>query len=127
MMRFEKVLFFEKINLFDKVPGVILAALADISEELRLKEGTVLGLDEKANNNFYVLVSGIVEYYQRGEVVAEFVEGQFIGEMLSMPNFINTNLIKAKTDVIIIKLHKDQFYELLADNVKLAGQVLEYI
>jgi hypothetical protein len=127
MMRFEKVLFFEKINLFDKGPGVILAALADISEELRLKEGTVLGLDEKANNNFYVLVSGIVEYYQRGEVVAEFVEGQFIGEMLSMPNFINTNLIKAKTDVIIIKLHKDQFYELLADNVKLAGQVLEYI
>jgi hypothetical protein len=127
MMRFEKVLFFEKINLFEKVPGVILAALADISEELRLKEGSVLGLDDKANNSFYVLVSGIVEYFQRGEVVAQFVEGQFIGEMLALPNYINTNLIKAKTDVIIIKLHKDQFYELLADNVKLADQVLEYI
>jgi hypothetical protein len=127
MMRFEKVLFFEKIKLFEKVPGVILASLADISEELRLKEGTVLGLDDKANNNFYVLVSGVVEYFQRGEVVAQFVEGQFIGEMLALPNYINTNLIRAKTDVIIIKLHKDQFYELLADNVKLADQVLEFI
>jgi len=127
MMRFEKVLFFEKINVFEKVPGVILAALADISEELRLKDGAVLGLDEKANNNFYVLVSGVVEYYQRGEIVAQFMEGQFIGEMLSMPNYINTNLIRAKTDVIIITFHKDQFYELLADNVKLADQVLEFI
>ncbi|HYF69368.1 MAG TPA: cyclic nucleotide-binding domain-containing protein [Ohtaekwangia sp.] len=127
MMRFEKVLFFEKINVFEKVPGVILAALADISEEQRLKEGTILGLDEKSNNDFYVLVSGVVAYYQRGVEVAEFTEGQFIGEMLAMPNYINTNLIKARTDVIIVKFHKDQFYELLADNVKLADQVLEYI
>lgn len=127
MMRFEKVLFFEKINVFEKVPGVILAALADISEEQRLKEGTILGLDEKSNNDFYVLVSGVVAYYQRGVEVTEFTEGQFIGEMLAIPNYINTNLIKAKTDVIIVKFHKDQFYELLADNVKLADQVLEYI
>jgi ATP:ADP antiporter, AAA family len=127
MMRFERVLFFQKINIFQQVPGVILAALADISEELRLKEGAVVTLDEKGNHNFYVLVNGIVDYYYRGEVHKQFAEGQFIGEMVGAPNFVNTNLLIARTDIIIIKFHKNQFYELLSDNVKLADQVLEFI
>jgi CRP-like cAMP-binding protein len=55
------------------------------------------------------------------------VEGQFIGEMLGLPNFVNTNLLIAKSDVIIIKFNKNQFYELLSDNVKLADQVLEFV
>lgn len=127
MMRVEKVLFFQKISVFSKVPGVTLAALAEISEETRLKQGTVLTLDEKGNNNFYVLVNGTVDYYHRGEVIRQFHEGQFIGEMLSLPNFVNTNLLIAKTDVIVIQFHKDQFYELLSDDVMLADQVLESI
>lgn len=127
MMRFEKVLFFQKIDIFQRVPGVILAALADISEELRLREGAVVTLDEKGNHNFYVLVNGVVDYYYRGEVQKQFTEGQFIGEMLGLPNFVNTNLLVARTDVIVIKFQKNQFYELLSDNVKLADQVLEFI
>jgi CRP-like cAMP-binding protein len=127
MMRVEKVLFFQKIPVFSKVPGVTLAALAEISEEVRLKKDTVLTLDEKGNNNFYVLVNGTVDYYYRGEVIRQFLEGQFIGEMLSLPNFVNTNLLIAKSDVIIIQFHKDQFYELLSDDVVLADQVLESI
>ncbi len=127
MMRVEKVLFFQKIPVFSQVPGVTLAALAEISEEIRLKQGTVLTLDEKGNNNFYVLVNGVVNYYHRGEVIRQFLEGQFIGEMLSLPNFVNTNLLIAKSDVIVIQFHKDQFYELLSDDVMLADQVLESI
>ena len=127
MMRFEKVLFFQKIEIFKEVPGVVLAALADISEEIRLKEQAVLTLDDKNNNSFYLLVNGLVDYYYRGEVVREFSEGQFIGEMLGMASFVNTNLVKAKADSIVIELHKDRFYELLADNVRLADQVLEHV
>lgn len=127
MMRFEKVLFFQKLRIFEQVAGVVLAALADISEETRMKEGAVLTLDEKGNNYFYVLVNGVVDYYYRGEVLKQFTEGQFIGEMLGLPNFVNTNLLIAKSDIIIIRFHKDQFYELLSDNVKLADQVLASI
>lgn len=127
MMRFEKVLFFQKINIFQQVPGVVLAALADISEEVRMKEGAILPLDEKVNNNFYLLVNGVVDYLYKGEVQKQFTEGQFIGEMLGAPNYVNANLLKAQTDIIVVKFHKSQFYELLSDNVKLADQVLEYI
>ena len=38
MTRFEKVLFFQRLAFFEKVPGITLSYLADISEEIHLKE-----------------------------------------------------------------------------------------
>ncbi len=126
-MTFEKVRFFQKISVFESITGIILSYLADISEEIHLAANESLTLDEKSNNHFYVLVNGSIDLYQRGEKISEFSEGQFIGEMLALPNFVNTNILVAQTDVVILKFNKDQFYELLADNVKLADKILEFI
>lgn len=127
MMGFEKVLFFQKITIFESIPGLTLSNLADISTELHFGEGETLVLDEKSNNNFYVLVTGVIDFFQRGAFVTQFSQGQFIGEMMPLPNFVNTNLLVAKTEVNILKFNKDQFYELLADNVRLADKILEFI
>jgi hypothetical protein len=127
MTVFERVLFFQKLGMFETIPGITLSYLADISEEVRLRPDETLVLDEKSNNNFYVIVSGAVDFYKRGELVAEYGQGQFIGEMLAIPNFINTNLLSAKSDVVILKLSKDQFYALLSDDVKLADKIVEFL
>lgn len=127
MMGFEKILFFQKISIFENIPGLTLSYLADIGDEINLQQGETLLLDEKSNNNFYVLVSGELDFYQRGQFVSQFSQGQFIGEMMPLPNFVNTNLLIPKTQVVILRLNKDQFYELLADNVKLADKILEFI
>ena len=122
----EEVLFFQKIDLLEGISGITLSYLADISEEIQLKEGQNLILDEKVNNDFYVLIDGSVDFYEKGVFVSQFSRGQFIGELLAKPNYLNTNLIIAKTSSSIIKFNKDKFYELLADNVKLADKVLQY-
>ncbi len=127
MTRFEKVLFFQKIPVFENIPGIILSHLADISEEVRLRTDETLVLDEKSNSFFYVLVSGGIDFYQRGQQVVQFSQGQFIGEMLGLPHFVNTNILIAQSDVVILKLNKEQFYELLSDNVRLADKIIEFI
>lgn len=127
MTRFEKVLFFQKITVFENIPGITLSYLTDISEEIRMNSEETLILDEKSNNHFYVLVAGTIDFYRRGEFVSQFTQGQFIGEMLGLPNFVNTNVLISKSDVVILKLNKDQFYELLSDNVKLADKIMEFI
>jgi CRP-like cAMP-binding protein len=105
-----------------------LSYLGDISEELRLDKGASLLLDESGNNNdFYVITSGSVKFFQKGKEVGVFKEGQFVGEMLASQQFINTNLMVAQTDVIALKFNKDQFYEILSDNVELADKILEHI
>jgi AAA family ATP:ADP antiporter len=127
MMRFEKVIFLQKISAFENIPGLTLSFLADITTELHLRAEESLLLDEKSNNNFYVIVNGSIDLYQMGQLVTSFGSGQFIGEMMPLPNFVNTNLLIAQSEVIIMKLNKDQFYELLSDNVKLADKIIEYI
>lgn len=123
---FSKVLFFQKIDLLKGIAGITLSYLADISEEIKIKEGESFVLDDRVNNDFLVIVSGVADFYEKGVYVSEFGKGQFIGEMLTKANFVNTNLIIAKSETIILKLNKDKFYELLADHVKLADKVLEY-
>jgi len=126
LSKFEKVLFFQNIELLQDIPGITLSYLADISEEIKIKKDETLTLDDKVNNDFYVLLNGVVDFYERGVYASEFSKGQFIGEMLAKHNFVNTNLIIAKSDANILKFNKDKFYELLADNVKLAEKVPEY-
>ncbi len=127
MTGFEKVLFFQKIPVFENTPGLTLSYLADLSKEIHLKSGDTLILDEHTNNSFFVIVSGSIDLYQKGEFVTQFAPGQFIGEMLPLPNFVNTNLIIARSEAIVVSLNKDQFYELLADQVKLADKMLAFI
>jgi len=126
LSKFEKVLFFQKIDLLEGIPGITLSHLAEISDEVKIKQGDSLILDDKVNNDFYVLIAGSVDFYEQGQYVSEYTKGEFIGEKLAKPNFINTNLIIAKSDTSILKFNKDKFYEVLADNVKLADKVLEY-
>ena len=47
--------------------------------------------------------------------------------MLASPTFVNTYILIAREQTILLGFNKDRFYELLSDNVKLADRVLEYI
>jgi hypothetical protein len=127
LMIFEKVLFFQSIKVFEGIPGISLSFLADISKEVRLKAEEFLAIDEKMNNDFFIIYEGASQYYEKGRYIMDYSKGQFIGEMLSPSGFANSNLLIAKEDSILLKINKDQFYELLADNVRLADKVLEYV
>lgn len=126
-MLYDKVMFFKSIEVFNGIPGVALSVLADISKEVRLNNGESLVIDGKENNNFYIIYSGKAEFIEKGKTGGEYQKGQFIGEMVASPSFVNTHVLIAKEETILLGFDKDQFYELLSDNVKLADRVLEYI
>ena len=127
LMLFEKASFFQGISVFEGVPGITLSYLADIAKEVKLKKEETLTIDERSNNDFFIVYSGVVHYYQKGKYIIDFVIGQFVGEMVAPPTFINSNLLVAKDEVTLLKINKDQFYELLSDDVKLADRVLLFI
>ncbi len=126
-MGYDKVMFFKSIPVFEGIPGVALSNLADISVEHMLKPEESLIIDSKVNNNFYILYRGEVSFYEKGQMAGTYSKGQFIGEMVSSSGFLNTYALIAREETILLKINKDQFYELLADNVKLADRILEYI
>jgi AAA family ATP:ADP antiporter len=127
LMQIEKVKFFQRISVFDGVSGLSLSYLADIAEEVVLLENQSMVIDEKMNNNFYIDYNGVVEYFEKGTHRSTYQGGQFIGEMLSAAGFANSNILRARERSVLLKINKDQFYELLADNVKLADRVLDFV
>jgi hypothetical protein len=127
LMTFEKVLFFRSIALFEGTPGIGLSYLADISDEVLIKTGESLSVDENLTNSFYIVYAGRVEYFNKGRLVGDYQRGQFIGEMVAGGGFANSNVLVAGQDTILLRFNKDLFYELLAGTVKLADKVLESI
>jgi ATP:ADP antiporter, AAA family len=124
---FDKITFFQGLPIFAGIPGISLSFLADISREVRLAPDEFLSADEKLNNDFFIVFKGSVQYYEKSRYVMDYSIGQFVGEMIAPVGFANSNLLVTKEETVLLKINKDQFYELLADNIKLADRVLEYI
>lgn len=124
---FEKIVFFQSLSIFDGVSGLALSFLSDISKELRLAKDEFMSIDEKVNNDFFIVYRGTVQYYEKSVYEMDYTNGQFIGEIIAPVGFANSNIIIAKTDTILLKINKDEFYELMADNINLTGRILEYI
>jgi hypothetical protein len=127
LMKFEKVLFFKSIKLFEGTSGIALSYLADFSEEEHVAANTSVSLDEKMNNYFYIVYSGSLEFYHKGRTQEQYESGQFVGEMLAPSGFANANVLVAKEASLLLRFSKDLFYELLAGSVKLTDRVLESI
>ena len=127
LMQYEKIVFYQGISVFYGITGLTLSYIADISKEVKLAEGEYLSVDERLNNDFFIIYNGSVQYYDNSRYVKDFHKGQFVGEMLSAPGFVNTNVLIAKETTILLKINKDQFYELLSDQVKLTDKFLQFV
>lgn len=126
IMLFDKVRFLKSIELFSGTYGLTLSYLADLSQTYFLKANKTLVLGQE-NNNFYIVYDGEVGNYQTGRLRKTYHAGEFIGEQLGEGNIINSNVILANEDALLLAFNKDQFYELIADQVKLADKILEYV
>ena len=126
-MLFDKVMFLGEMETFKGTSGLSLSFLADIAEERLITPNQSMALDERSNNHFYIVYQGTVNYYLNGEQKAAYSPGQFLGEMLSLPGFAQSNILQATEKSVLLKINKDLLYELLAENVKLADRVLEYV
>ncbi len=127
LMMYDMVLFFQRIPLFQDTAGITLSYLVDLATSQLLKKDEFLTLDERLNNEFFIIYKGEVQFYSKSRYITDFSGGQFLGERLSATGYVNSNLVIAKEDTVLLKITKDRFYELLADHVKLADRMLEFI
>ena len=124
-LRFDKVVFLKEIDVFKNALGLALANLVDITEEVFLKEGSILNIGGTRNNSFYIVYKGEVKVLANRKMESGIVSGEFIGEIIQGAEPQN-NSIMAMEDTTLLKITKDNFYELLSDNVDLARKVVEF-
>ena len=125
VLKLDRILFLKAQQQFEGVSGLTLSYLVDITEIVYLTENDIL--DDNVNNSFYLTYSGTVIYTNVNEGEREYKPGQFIGEMLTLPQALNSHSIKTNSECILLKFEKDQYYDLVSDNLQLADLTLKAI
>ncbi len=124
ILEIDKILFFKSIKRFSNISGLTLSYLADITDEIYLENDNVLVLDGDVNNYFYIIYQNSAKYFTHGAESIEYERGQFIGEMLQVPQTINAHNLKSDSGCLLLRFDKDRYYELVADNIGMAQLML---
>jgi len=117
MIKSEKIEIIRKNPIFENLSLFELDKIADISEEIKYNQGEIIFEENEDADAFYIIASGSVEILKSGqnkkEVLAIKSGGDVFGEMSVIDDLPRSATIRAKTNIILLKLIKAKFVELL--------------
>ena len=95
--------------IFAPVDGVTLDRLASQLEPVRLAAGETLFEQGAVGDRFYIIATGEVEVLVDGRPVALERPGEGLGEIALLRDVPRTATVRAKTDVHLAALERDEF------------------
>ena len=118
----EKVIALEGVELMGNLNPEQLARIATIAHEVKFPPGKVVLEAAKPLDALYVIIDGAVELSRNGEVLTTARQNDVLGawalfeEQDPMP-------VTAKTvaDTRLLRIGRDDFYDLLADNSEITS------
>jgi CRP/FNR family cyclic AMP-dependent transcriptional regulator len=99
--------------LFEHCSKKDLQRIAQIADELDLRQGKVLIREGDRGREFFVIVSGEVEVRRKGRKVATLGPGSFVGEMALLSKIPRTATVTAVTPLDVLVITDRAFLDLL--------------
>jgi CRP-like cAMP-binding protein len=121
----ERILFLRGAELFDRIDGEDLAAVAHVAQEVLFAAGDLIIRQGDPGDSLYIIVEGQVNVSIRGVgVVATRGAKSSIGEMGIISQRPRSADCVALTDITALRIDRDDFWELLAEKPPLALGVI---
>jgi MFS family permease len=105
----EELALLRSINLFAPLPSAVLESLAGALLPLRVEAGRELFHQGDVGDRYYIVAAGEVEIVADGRVVAVTGAGGYFGEIALLRDVPRTATVRAKTDVELRALERDDF------------------
>jgi MFS family permease len=105
----EELELLRAIDLFAPLPPPVLEALARALVPVRVEAGREVFRQGEVGDRYYIVVSGEVEIVSDGRVVAVTGPGGYFGEIALLRDVPRTATVRAKTDVELRALDRDDF------------------
>ena len=121
------------VPLFSDFPPDELDHLLSVLDTVSLKSGEILFHDGDPSDRMYVVVSGVLEILRAASEDGESIlstldEGNYLGQMsLIVPDNYRTASARARGNVVLLSMSRDQFIELLQRNPLLAYAALNVL
>jgi CRP-like cAMP-binding protein/predicted MFS family arabinose efflux permease len=97
------------IEIFKPLPPPVLESLAHALVPVRVEAGREVFREGELGDRFYIVADGEVEVVQDGEVVNLTGPGGFFGEISLLRDVPRTATVRAKTEVELRALERDEF------------------
>lgn len=118
MMINEKKIILKSASIFCNLSEEEISQIAEIALEDSYNEDDIIFNENEVADAFYIIVKGIVEILKKGEeghleILAEKGDKKIFGEMAVVDELPRSATIKAKTDLLLLKIDKEPFKTLL--------------
>lgn len=123
----EKVMFLRHIPLFSRTHMENLALVASISEEVAFPKGEVIFRTNDPCDAIYFIMRGAVRLHRDDIDIFIVADRESFGEMEVLSNEPRFMMATALEDVAALKISNEDFFEVLADNISLAQDILKLL
>ncbi len=121
----EKVITLQNVDVFLEIPTEQLAYIAAIAEEVTyMKDETVYKAEDHADAMYFVIDGSVRLHLDGKEVTVAGVEDTFGTWALfdEEPRVVNAT---AAEDSTLLRIDREDFYDLLADNVQITQGIFK--
>jgi ATP/ADP translocase/HEAT repeat protein len=123
----EKILFLKSAPVFAHVSGEDLAALARVAEVETYAPGEAVFHEGEMGDALFVIVRGRVRIESGGHALATLDGGEAFGEMAVLDEVPRSGSAVALTDLEVLRIGSEEFYEILHEQVEIAEGVIRML
>jgi CRP/FNR family transcriptional regulator, cyclic AMP receptor protein len=127
LRRDAKVELLKRVPLFADCSKSELRALARSTDEIDLREGTVMTREGRPGREFFVLIEGTARVTKDGQEVAELKGGDWFGEIALITNRPRTATVTATSAVDVLVLTDRRFRTAVQTMPTIALKVLSSV
>lgn len=121
----EKVIFLRGIDIFEHTSTEDLAQIALITEEVRPAPHQLIFSEGDISDAMYFVVEGSVRLLRNGEEVMIAQRGDVLGTWSLFDDQQRVVSAVAQESCHLLLIHKEDFIDLLADNVRISQSIMK--
>ena len=123
----EKVIFLQNIDVFSEVPTEQLASLAAIAEEVSCLKGDVIYKENEYSDALYLVLDGRVRLHRDDKDIAVAENKEAFGAWALFDEEVRLVTASAEEDSRLLRIDREDFVDLLADQVQVAQGVIKTV
>ena len=123
----EKVLFLQDIDIFEYTTTEDLSYIAAITEEVEFEADSIIFKEEEISDSMYVVVEGKVKLTRDGQEVMTAANKDVFGTWALFDDEPRVVSAITNKNSRLLKIEKEDFYELLADHVQITQGLMKTV
>jgi CRP-like cAMP-binding protein len=119
----ERVIALEAVDLLKNLNPDQLSRIASIAQEVKYAPGRVILEPDKTLDGLYVIVDGSVEILRGAERLHVARQNEVLGAWALFDTEPMPMTAKAVDDVRLLRISRDDFFDLLSDNMEITASI----